>query len=62
MHKDTEMALQGNDATIQRIAQNTLRIETLETRNSDQLDFHDISVWMLRAALEEAFQSGRNSK
>lgn len=56
------MALQGNDATIQRIAQNTLGIETLETRNSDQLDFHDISVWMLRAALEEAFQSGRNSK
>ena len=56
------MALQGNDATIQRIAQNTLGIETLETRNSDHLDFHDISVWMLRAALEEAYQAGRNSK
>lgn len=33
-------------------------IETLETRSSDSLDFHDVSVWGLKAALEEAFMAG----
>ncbi len=40
------------------IAQNHLDIETLETRNSDSLDFHDTAVWSLRAALEAAFMAG----
>ena len=30
------------------------RIETLETQNSDRLDFHDVAVWSIRAALERA--------
>ena len=34
-------------------------IETLETRNSDRLDFHDVAVWAIRAALEDAFEAGR---
>ncbi|SNS84113.1 DUF6900 domain-containing protein [Antarctobacter heliothermus] len=34
-------------------------IETLETRNWDRLDFHDVAVWAIRAALEEAFEAGR---
>lgn len=29
------------------IAQKHLRIETLETRNSDRLDFHDVAVWSI---------------
>ena len=33
-------------------------IETLETRNSDRLDFHDVAVWAIRAALEAAFAAG----
>ena len=33
-------------------------IETLETRNSDRLDFHDVAVWAIRAALKEAFAAG----
>ena len=33
-------------------------IETLETRNSDRLDFHDVAVWAMRAALEEAYATG----
>jgi hypothetical protein len=36
-------------------------IETLETRNSDRLDFHDVAVWAIRAALEEAFEAGRRA-
>jgi hypothetical protein len=32
---------------------NRSRIETLETQNSDRLDFHGIAVWRLRQALGE---------
>ena len=38
-----------------------LRIETLETQNWDRLDFHDVAVWAIRAALEEAFEAGRRA-
>jgi hypothetical protein len=38
-----------------QIAQSKLGIETLETRKSDGLDFHDVAVWCLRDALEAAF-------
>ena len=40
------------------IAQKHLFIETLETRNSDRLDFHDVAVWNVREALEAAFKAG----
>jgi hypothetical protein len=33
-------------------------VETLEQRGSDRLDFHDISVGSLKAALEHAYRSG----
>lgn len=46
------------DALILEIAQRQFRIETLETRNRDRLDFHDVAVWAIRAALEEAFEAG----
>ena len=47
------------DALILEIAQRQFCIETLETRNWDRLDFHDVAVWAIRAALEEAFDAGR---
>ena len=40
------------------IAQKHLGIETLETRKSDSLDFHDVAIWCIRDALEAAFQAG----
>lgn len=40
------------------IAQKHLGIETLETRKSDRLDFHDTAVWCIRDALEAAFKAG----
>ena len=33
-------------------------VETLETQNSDSLDFHDVAVWSIRGALEDAFRAG----
>ncbi len=41
-----------------QIALQHLHIETLETRRSDSLDFHDVAVWCLRDALEAAFNAG----
>jgi len=43
---------------LSQIAQQHLGIETLETRRSDSLDFHDVAVWCLRDALEAAFIAG----
>ena len=44
------------------IAKEHLRIETLEIRRSDSLDFHDVSVWGIRAALEAAYEAGANAE
>lgn len=49
------------DAELLEIAQRQFRIDTLETRNWDRLDFHDVAVWAIRAALEEAFEAGRRA-
>ncbi len=49
------------DTIIAEIARKQLRIETLETRKSDSLDFHDVSVWGLRTALLCAFEAGRKA-
>ena len=37
---------------------NFTNVQTLETRNSDELDFHDVAVWEIKAALEDAFIAG----
>jgi hypothetical protein len=49
------------ETTLTTIAQSTLGIETLETRRSDQLDFHEVAVWSLREALEAAYEAGRQA-
>jgi hypothetical protein len=49
------------DALMLEIAKRHFFIETLETRNRDRLDFHDVPVWAIRAALAEAFEAGRAS-
>ena len=46
------------DQLLTQIAQQHLYVETLETRRSDRLDFHDLAVWSLKAALEAAYQAG----
>ena len=40
------------------IAKEILGLETLDTRNSDSLDFSEQAVWTLRAALEAAYTAG----
>ena len=46
------------DALLTQIAQEHLFIDTLETRNSDSMDFHDVSVWSVKEALLAAYQAG----
>lgn len=45
--------------TLQEIARKHLHIETLETQKSDRLDFHEVAVWSIEAALKAAFEAGR---
>ena len=47
--------------TLADIAKRLLHLETLEARNMDSLDFHDLAVWQLRAALEAAYRAGAAS-
>ncbi len=51
----------ARDALLLAIAREHFDVETLETRNSDSLDFHDVAVWSMRAALEAAFEAGRKA-
>jgi len=48
----------SDSKVIEDIAKQHLGLSTLETRRSDSLDFHDLAVWQLRAALEAAYRAG----
>ena len=56
--KTATKAAQQLDQMLARIAQEHLLIDTLETRNSDSLDFHDVGVWCVKSALMAAYQAG----
>ncbi len=57
----TKHTQEYKDAALANIARDILNIETLETRRSDRLDFHDLAVWSIRRALESAFEAGRQT-
>ncbi len=59
---EIEKSQMVNDQEIKRIAKEHLGVYTLETRNSDSLDFHDVSVWQVKHALEAAYIAGAKSK
>lgn len=44
---------------IDQIAKKHLRIDTLQEQKSDALDFHDLAVWSIEAALKAAFEAGQ---
>jgi len=47
---------------LNQIAAEHLYIDTLATRNSDRLDFHEVSVWGLKEALQAAVTAGQHAK
>ena len=54
----TAKTARQRDQLLAQIALDHLFIETLQTRNSDRLDFHDVSVWAVQSALMAAYQAG----
>lgn len=50
------------DQLLTEIAKKHLNLETLETRNSDSLDFHYVAVWSLKEVLQEAYEAGLKGK
>ncbi len=52
----------ADKAKLLKIAQITFHIDTLNTRKKDSLDFHSVSVWEIKTALEAAYRLGRESK
>ena len=57
----TKQAAKTVDQQMQQIALDHLFIETLETRNSDRMDFHEVSVWGVKCALMAAYEAGRQA-
>ena len=49
------------EKAIAKIAKDSLGLETIETRNSDSLDFHELGVWQIKEALELAYKAGQNA-
>ncbi|WP_276681457.1 DUF6900 domain-containing protein [Thalassolituus oleivorans] len=49
-----------NNRELENIARTVLGLDTLETRNSDELDFHEMSVWQVKKALEAAYKAGQS--
>ncbi len=49
----------NKEALFAKIAKQHFNIDTLETRKSDSLDFHDVAVWCVRDALEAAYEAGK---
>ena len=58
MSKQTHQVNQALETLLQQIALDHLFIETLETRNSDRMDFHEVSVWGVKSALMAAYEAG----
>ena len=57
----TKQAAQTLDQPMQQIALDHLFLETLETRHSDRMDFHEVSVWGVKSALMAAYEAGRQA-
>jgi hypothetical protein len=49
------------DKLLAGIAKRELRVPTLDARNSDSLDFHEVGVGSLRRALRLAYRAGNDA-
>ncbi len=58
MAKTAKPAPIAPEALMLDIAKRHFSVETLDTRNSDGLDFHEAAIWSIRAALIDAYAAG----
>lgn len=54
--------VRDRNQVLEDIAARELFIQTISTRRSDRLDFHECHVERIRAALTAAFEAGRESR
>jgi len=54
--------MQTRDQALTEIATQFLDLETLDTRKSDRLDFHELAVWQIKKALDAAYAAGQKAK
>ena len=54
-------AMTSKTEILETIAHQIFDLDTLTTRNRDALDFHELAVWQIKAALEAAYEAGRVS-
>ena len=47
-----------DEETLTKIANEVLKIETLNSKSSLEENFHELSVWGIKVALEKAFAAG----
>ena len=59
MTETNQTASQAPGALLSKLAEEHFFIDTLETRNRDCLDFHEVSVWGVKSALEAAYAAGQ---
>lgn len=57
----TERADSARRRAVEASARQHLFVETLERRHRDALDFHEVPVWAIEAALTAAYDAGRSS-
>ena len=60
-HHSTSQVNPAPDALFEAIAREHLFVETLQTRDWDRLDFHEVAVWGIRSALQAAYEAGQNA-
>ena len=60
-HHSTSQVNPALDALFEAIAREHLFVETLQTRDWDRLDFHEVAVWGIRSALQAAYEAGQNA-
>lgn len=56
------MNIEQRDEVLSKIAKDQLGMPTLKPRNSDSLDFKEVSVWSAKRALILAFEAGKMAK
>jgi nickel-dependent lactate racemase len=54
-----ENTMNRKDTIVKEIAKKHLLIPSLEVRNRDALDFHDVHVIGVKLALEAAYEAGK---
>jgi len=59
--KDFELTPIDVDYQLLQIASKFFNVDTLEVRNSDSLDFHEVSIWGIKDALKAAFIAGQQT-